>query len=273
MKKQTSLLCSLFTRTSSLLGCALLFLVAFTVSQPLMAQEATGAAAGSGQEEAKAVVETTFIGLYKAGGWAMYPLTFLSMMGGGLIVFNFLNLRSKAFYAPEALDGIRESLESLDIERARQLCDENPSIVTNIASAGLERIRETVNLEAVEKAMEEASGEELSSPFVYVNYLSIVSSIAPMVGMLGTVSGMISGFRVLMQMGMGDPSAMAGSISEAMITTAAGLIIAIPAMVFYFYFKSRYAALSSRVARYAGDIYYSLVSGMERAAGEQQEQA
>jgi biopolymer transport protein ExbB len=271
MKMQNSLLCSLFTRASSSLGCVLLFFVALTVSQPLLAQDTASEAPATAEEQA--VVETTFIGLFKTGGWAMYPLTLLSMMGAGLIVFNFLNLRTKSFYALDALDGIRESLESLDIERARQLCDENPCVVTNIASAGLERIRETVNLEGVEKAMEEASAEELSAPYVYVNYLSIVSTIAPMVGMLGTVSGMISGFRVLMQMGMGDPSAMAGSISEAMITTAAGLIIAIPAMVFYFYFKSRYTTLSSRVARYAGDVYYSLVTGMERAAADQQEQA
>src|SRR5690606_1322572 len=112
-------------------------------------------------------------------------LAFMSMLGGGLVVFNFMNLRTKTFYPEEAVGGIREALESLDIERARELCDENPSIVTNITAAGLERIRETVNLEGVEKAMEEASAEELSAPFVYVNYLSIVTTIAPMLGMLG----------------------------------------------------------------------------------------
>lgn len=276
MKKQLFLVKPLFTRWLAVAGIAIGAMLISANLQPLHAQEAeeaattetTTTASADAPAETKA---TSFVDLFRAGGPIMWPLSFLSMVGVGLIVFNFLNMRTKSFYAPQALGEIREALENLDIERAKELCANNPSIVTNIVGSGLDRIGDTINLEAVEKAMEEASSEELAGPFVYINYLSIIGSIAPMVGMLGTVTGMIAGFRALMEMGMGDPGALAGSISEALITTATGLIIAIPAMVLYYYFKSRYGILVSRVARYVGDTYYSMVSGTQKVAGDVQE--
>lgn len=278
MKNQLFHAHPLFTRWLAIVGIAFAAILVPGHLQPLHAQEAEPAAeetAAEGQasteEAADAPKATSFIDLFRAGGPMMYPLVVLSMLGVGLVVFNLLNLRTRSFYAPQALGDIREALENLDIERAKEVCENNPSIVTNIVGSGLDRIGDTISLEAVEKAMEEASSEELASPFIYVNYLSIVGSVSPMVGMLGTVTGMIAGFRALMEMGMGDPGALAGSISEALITTASGLIIAIPAMIFYFYFKSRYGILVSRVARYVGDTYYSLAAGTQKVTGEVEE--
>lgn len=278
MKNQLFLAHPLFTRWLAIVGIAFAAILVPGHLQSLHAQEAepaaeeaaTGEQAAAG-EDTPASKATSFVDLFRAGGPIMYPLTVLSMIGVGLVVFNFLNLRTRAFYAPQALGEVREALENLDIERAKEICESNPSIVTNIVGSGLDRIGDTISLEAVEKAMEEASSEELAAPFIYINYLSIVGSVSPMVGMLGTVTGMIAGFRALMEMGMGDPGALAGSISEALITTATGLIIAIPAMIFYFYFKSRYGIMVSRVARFVGDTYYSLASGTQKVAGEVEE--
>lgn len=257
------------TRWILLLGLVFAMVMLPTAVEPLFGQEPAAENGEEAAEEEPIAVDTTFFGLFQQGGWAMYPLLILSMLGIALIVFNVINLKAKAFYAPEVLPEIRGALENLDIEQARSICEANPSVVTNVTLAGLDRIGDTVNLEAVERAMEEASSEELAGPFVFINYLSIVGSVSPMMGMLGTVSGMISGFRVLMVQGMADPGTLAGSISEALITTATGLIVGIPAMIAYFYFKSRYGMMASRVARYGGDVYYSLVNGTQRNYEEQ----
>ena len=79
-----------------------------------------------------------------------------------------------------------------------------------------------------------------------------------MVGMLGTVSGMIKAFRNIALGGMGKPELLADNISEALITTAVGLVVGIPAMFAFFFFKSRYARLTSRLARICGDLHHTL---------------
>src|SRR5690606_15323629 len=153
-----------------------------------------------------------------------------------------------------------------DVGAARELCEENPGIIANITKAGLARVKdENYDPVAVEKAMEEASVEEVSGPFVNISYLSIIATLAPLVGMLGTVSGMIKAFRNIALGGMGKPELLADNISEALITTAVGLIIGIPAMFAYFFFKSRYIKLTSRIARICGDLHNTLVHATGRS--------
>ncbi len=79
-----------------------------------------------------------------------------------------------------------------------------------------------------------------------------------MLGLLGTVSGMVKAFNVIEAEGAGSAQALAGNISEALITTATGMIIGIPAMFFFFYFKNKYGKITSRVARVVGDIEFTL---------------
>lgn len=136
-------------------------------------------------------------------------------------------------------------------------------------AAGLDRVHEDhVDPEAMEKAMEDASAEELAAPFVMINYLSIVATLSPMVGLLGTVSGMVKAFRNIAAQGMGKPELLADNISEALITTASGLIVAIPAMFFYSFFKNRYGKLVSSVSKITGDLFHRMMSGLRRQAGE-----
>lgn len=210
-------------------------------------------------------VQMTFLELFMVGGWTMYPLAGLSIAGFGLIIYNFLTIRPKAFLTPQATREVEEKLLAGDIAGAREACDDNPSPVTNILAAGLNRIDENnPDPEAMEKAMEEASVEELAGPFIWINYLSIVSTVSPMVGLLGTVSGMIKAFRNIAAHGMGQPQILADNISEALITTATGLIIAIPAMLFYFVFKNKYGKIASTVSRIVGDIQHHFTSSLQQ---------
>ena len=102
--------------------------------------------------------------------------------------------------------------------------------------------------------MDEAAMEEVTSNLTPINYLSVIAVIAPMVGLLGTVSGMIKAFGNMASAGMGKPEVLADNISEALITTASGLIVGIPVMIIYFFFKNRYTGLISALNRMSGDL-------------------
>jgi biopolymer transport protein ExbB len=223
------------------------------------------------QEEPAEVVETTVEGeeaetndktvidQFKAGGWAMYPLTFFSIAGLALIGYNYMAVRADVILKPEMIVEIDKAVEALDLDKARQICADNPAPATNIIAAGLNRVDlKNYNPGPIKEAIEESSSEELAGPFVLINYLSVVGSLSPMVGLLGTVSGMVKAFNVIEAEGAGSAQALAGNISEALITTATGMIVGIPAMFFFFYFKNKYGKITSRTARVVGDIEFTL---------------
>lgn len=245
----------------TILALALFSLCAQSIlTAPLSAQEATEAPAEQTAEEVtKAGGEKSLIDMFKAGGWAMYPLTLLSISGFGLIIYNFMAVKPGPILMSNSLDEVEHALKNLDIAKAKSICDENPAPATNIVSAGLARVDvDDYNPEQVKEAVEEASAEELSGPFVLINYLSVIGSLSPMVGLLGTVSGMVKAFNVIEAEGAGSAQALAGNISEALITTATGMIIGIPAMFFFFFFKNRYGKITSRVGRLVGDLQFTL---------------
>ncbi len=229
-------------------------LLAGLVPAILRAQESTATSAGG---------DVSLGQLWAQGGWAMYPLALFSMAAFGLIVFNAMAIREKTLLRPDVSAALNERLEQADVASARAICEEQPCLVANITVAGLARVKDgAYDAEAVEKAMEEASVEEIAGPFGVISYLSILATLAPMVGMLGTVSGMIKAFRNIALGGMGKPELLADNISEALITTAVGLVVGIPAMFAFFFFKSRYARLTSRLARICGDLHHSLTHAM-----------
>jgi biopolymer transport protein ExbB len=237
-----------------------LFAVAtqWTMTQSLSAQteEATVESVETAEEAAG---DKSLIDMYKNGGWAMYPLTLLSISAFGLIVYNFMAINPNQILQPSVLPEIDTALQAMDIEKARSICDENPAPATNIIHAGLVRVDiNRYNPEQVKEAVEEASAEELAGPFILINYLSVIGSLAPMVGLLGTVSGMVKAFNVIGSEGAANAQALAGNISEALITTASGMIVGIPAMFFFFFFKNKYGKITSRVARVVGDLQFTL---------------
>lgn len=231
----------------------------WTMTTTLSAQTETAAEVTEEAEVAPEDDSKSLIDMYKAGGWAMYPLTLLSVAGFGLIVYNFMAVKPGPILQSEVVPGIEEALQALDIAKAKTICEENPAPTTNIVAAGLARVDiNHYNAEQVKEAVEEASAEELADPFVLINYLSVIGSLSPMVGLLGTVSGMVKAFNVIEAEGAGSAQALAGNISEALITTASGMIVGIPAMFFFFFFKNKYGKITSRVGRIVGDLQFTI---------------
>ena len=171
-----------------------------------------------------------------------------------------------------------QELQGLNIEGAKALCDQYKLPVTGVIKAGLERIQDDeLDIESIEKGLEEASALELAKPFTWINMLNTIGSIAPMIGLLGTVSGMIGAFNVLAEAGMGGDSSqqMAGNIGSALWTTAAGLVVAIPTLISYFLFKTKFGNIAAAVNQTAGDLVFTLVraarGGFDAEGGEEEE--
>lgn len=227
------------------------------------AQPAAGAA-----EEAQVEVEqsTTLIGLLKQGGLLMWPLGLLSVATIALGIYGFLIVRENKMLTPELVPQLQESLDHLRLDEAVSTCNGTPSLLTNVLNAGLQRISDGVlDVPSMEKAMEEASVEETSGGLKTISYLSIIAQIAPMVGLLGTVSGMIKAFQKIGKGAMGKPEVLAADIGEALVTTATGLLIGIPAMFLYFYLKNKYTSNVTRLGRVLGNLSHHLVAASRRA--------
>jgi len=137
--------------------------------------------------------------------------------------------------------------------------------MANIFGAGLRRLRaEHVDLAQMTKGMEEAAQVENTVGIKPIGMISVMASLAPMFGLLGTVDGMIKAFNKIGLGGMGDPEALAADIGEAMITTWFGLVIGIPAMALYFWLKSRFNAQMASIGHTVGELEQEIAIMIKR---------
>lgn len=218
----------------------------------LAQQAAPAAAAPSAPAVAK---EMSLWDWFVVGGWCMWPLLACSIVAVAFIIRNYIALQNKKLLRPDLMPGLQEALQRLDLAAARQICQQNPTLFTNILDAGLERAETAgLDLQAMEKAMEEASIEQMSAYMVPINAINTIAVIAPMLGLLGTVSGMIKAFFNISLGGMGKPEMLAANIGEALITTETGLVIAIPAMAAYFLFKTNFVKAVAQAGKNIGRL-------------------
>lgn len=243
-------------------------LATIAVAQAVVAQAPAAAPAAAAAPVAAAAPKdqsVTLWGMWKTGGWAMYPIGTLSIAGLALTVFGFLFLREPKMVQSSLLPLLQNQVSNLDFRSASATCSGTPGVFTNIVNAGLLRLSDGItDVQTIEKAMEEAAVEENTNGLRPISYLSIIASVAPMFGLLGTVSGMIKAFQKIGLGAMGDPEKLAGDIGEAMITTAFGLLVGIPFMFFYFYLKSRFQGNMARIGRLAGNLTHHLAAIMDR---------
>jgi len=220
------------------------------------AQEAAPAVSVMSKED------STMWELIVVGGWAMIPLGICSFLGVVFVVQNFFSLRPKTLLHTEMVPELLEMMLQKKVRQALIYCRKHPTMFTNTFAAGLERcLDDQINYSKVKEAVEEASVEQTTHLMKPIDYLSIIGPTSTMLGLLGTVSGMIKAFQTMGTQGMGKPELLAANIGEALITTAAGLIIAIPAMAFYFYFKKGFAKTLATMGRNLGHLFDALETG------------
>ncbi len=173
--------------------------------------------------------------LVKSGGWLMLPIILCSIVAMAIICERLWSLKKNKVLPPDLVPQVwglaRE--DKLDAITIRRLKTSSP--LGAILAAGLSNSR--YGREIMKQSIEDVGRQAAHELERFLNTLGTIASIAPLLGLLGTVVGMIKVFAAIMSHGVGDPGILAGGISEALITTAAGLTVAIPSLMFHRYFE------------------------------------
>jgi len=174
------------------------------------------------------------------GGWLMIPLGICSILALAIIIERFITLKmieSKSERFADKARSVVNSSENRKVDKIVALCEMTPISLARILKAGLEK--RVKGKEEIKEAIQDVGSEEIPYLERRLKILGTITAIAPLIGLLGTVVGMIRAFNVITVQGIGDPGALAGGIAVALYTTAFGLGIAIPSLVFYNYFMHR----------------------------------
>ena len=179
--------------------------------------------------------------LVKAGGWLMVPILLCSVVAMGIIAERFWTLQSRRIAPRNLAAQVWQWAHAgeLDSTRLKQLREGSP--LGRILAAGLSA--RDLDRDLMKEQIEDVGRHVVHDLERYLNSLGTIASITPLLGLLGTVIGMIKVFAVITTRGVGDAGVLAGGISEALVTTAAGLTVAIPSLMFYRYFRGRVDAL------------------------------
>jgi biopolymer transport protein ExbB len=179
--------------------------------------------------------------LFRAGGWVMWPILLCSVAALAIIGERLWSLQRKFVAPPNLLAQVQQWLarKELDEQRLTLLRDSSP--LGRVLAAGL--VNRKHSREVIKEAIEDSGRHVAPELERYLRTLGTVAAIAPFLGLLGTVLGMIEMFSGIGSRGVGDPSIVANGIAQALVATASGLGVAIPAVMFYRYFRGRVEAL------------------------------
>ena len=191
----------------------------------------------------------------QAGGWVMVVLAFLSVFTLNIIVYLLLHLKPEKLVPEDFSHDLIRHLHEKNYALVRQICLEGGNLITSVVLAGLDKIERGAG--AAREAVELKARREITSLWKPVGYLADIGVVAPMIGLLGTVIGMIQAFNTIaFHSAVVKPILLAGGVSKAMVTTAGGMIIAIVAMIFYALFKSKVQEITNILETLTTDILH-----------------
>ena len=177
------------------------------------------------------------IDLFQRGGPVMYLLLLCSVAVLAITIERFWKLQRNKIIRMDSYETLAAFIEGGQVNKARDHCRRHPGPFHNIIAAALDNF--PYGRDEVKEAVLDTGRQEIGRLERYLNALATIAGIAPLLGLLGTILGMIEVFGVIASMGVGHAQDLAGGISQALITTATGLPIAIFALVMYNYFSSR----------------------------------
>lgn len=224
--------------------------VLLVLGQATAANEAGGAAPAS-PVEVRSLWEFVV-----AGGPMMIPIGLCSLVALTVVIERLVSLRRRSVIPSSFLPGLTKRLTNgaADRDDALEYCQENGSPVANVFAAGIKKLGRSVEL--VEKHIEETGQREVLKLRRYLRSLSVIASIAPLMGLLGTIFGMITAFQTVATSSeaLGKAELLAKGIYEAMITTAAGLIVAIPVLIAYHWLLAKIDGLVTEIDQMTVDF-------------------
>lgn len=194
--------------------------------------------------------------LIKEGGWVMFPIGACSVLTVYLIGDGILRTMHKRIAPPAHVAAVKDFFRQGDYVGAYQYCKANPSPVCDVLRVGTGLLGDGKHV--VEEGMMGELAKVNGNMQTYISYLSVIGVCTPMIGLLGTVTGMIKAFATLGTSGIGDPGQLAGAIGEVLVATAGGLLIAIPAFGAFYFLRNRAQGAINHVS----DILNSLFRKM-----------
>jgi len=171
------------------------------------------------------------------GGVLMIPLFICSILSLAVIIEKLINLRTRRVLSPEILNVVKKYTSEGDIKLVKSVCRENKSLLARVILIVLDH--RSMPYQRMKEEIENNIRQEIRSLEKYLGVLETIAAVAPILGLLGTVLGMIKVFSVITTEGVGSAASLSGGISEALLTTAFGLSVAIPALICYNYFSRK----------------------------------
>ena len=198
------------------------------------------------------------------GGIIMVPLFLCSITGLAIVIEKFISLRRRKVIVPEVVSVLENVKGVGDIGLALSICEKHNGPFANIIRISLEN--HGLPREEVKETLLDQGRQEVHQLEKGLGVLETIAGVAPLLGLLGTVLGILKVFKVISIMGVGQAAALAGGISEALITTITGLFIGIPALVAYNYFASRADTLVLEIEKYSNRLLKKIFAFRDAAA-------
>jgi biopolymer transport protein ExbB len=205
----------------------------------------------------------SILDFFMKGGWLMVPMLLLSILALYAIIERLITLNKRAKVSQKWINNLYNHILTGKIEEAKLLCEQNHTAIAHVIQAGLENL--PYGLTNMEKSMEMAGQNEVHHLERNLSFLAAIAAVAPMLGFLGTVLGMIEAFRSMAQTTTAvTPQLLAGGIYEAMITTAAGLVVGILADLGYRYILTQVDKTAFQLEQ-AGSQLIEFLQGSQEA--------
>lgn len=194
---------------------------------------------------------TWFFGAIGPIGWV---ILFVSVIAFAIVIEHFVNVKREKIAPPDIIEEVEVLFEEEAYDEALEFCEQHDVPFSRVIAAGIQKIGHS--FETIEKAFEEMTEEEAIRLHQKVGWLSLIASIAPMLGLLGTVTGMVGAFNTIAAAGETvKPADFADSISQALLTTVLGLIIAIPVSSFFVFFRNRVVRITLEIGAIAEELF------------------
>ncbi len=199
---------------------------------------------------------------FRLGGIVMYPLALISFFGVAWMIHCLLVLRPSQMLPQKFMDSLGTYLAQGDLKGASGACERSASVFARVVLAGLRKLGEAP--EKIREAVGAAGAREVAHLHQKIAYLANIGTISPMLGLLGTVTGMVMGFNVIAS-GEARHYLLAAAIAQALITTVVGLCIGIPAMMVYYYLRARLLRLTTNMELVADEVATTIIEKGEEA--------
>jgi len=231
-------------RIQNPLRAALPALTPFFLASIAFAQEAANAV-----EQPNPVVDA-----FKNAGIIGYVIVALSVVSVALIIENFVTIKRDKLAPPDVIDELEALFEEENFQEAMDLCESERNYLTNVVQAGLSKLGHS--FDTIQAAVREMEEEETVKLFQKIGWLSLIAASAPMMGLLGTVTGMFQTFgNIAAAGGSVSPAELAGGIKLALVTTIFGLIVALPTGAFFFTFRNKVVRTTIEINAIAEDLF------------------